>query len=463
MQATGFSTGWIEYFLILIGGSGFLGMPGGHHDVSVRQAAPRQSLVYLEWSSRSSGKQGSPGFEGLMADPEIRPLLESFTDHIQAEDQIPAPGDNGNVFADFEDSRRQWLALVQQLTADPGCLFLSLEPPKKEVGGAGGFLKNALANVVGFQSRIRLGVVLSPQQHPDHLLDSISRMTDADIGPNPDMKVVSFKNPAYTITVHQIGQRIILGYGNGTVTAVMECLEGRAPSIESNPRFQESVKRLQLANTSNVGWIDVHETVQTAVRLVGPAGALIPIVLRATSLDVLDSITSTSGIVDGDIIQRVYLSTGGTTSGLFALAGGPALGSEQLSHIPSDCDLVLAGSVDLGKVIHSVRDLLYQVTPVSAKVFDEAIKQMEGELGLKLDADILQALGTTLTLFDSPTYGGTLGSSAILAVEVRDPGRAALIYERFLSHLEQSFVDRSNGGDRQTSGLSPDYEIRQQS
>ena len=83
----------------LFSSGGMLGMPPGERDAALVKCPPADSVIYVEWSSRSFGKPGAPGIDGLAADPEIqlfiknldqsiRTLVEQETANGQPEEQI---------------------------------------------------------------------------------------------------------------------------------------------------------------------------------------------------------------------------------------------------------------------------------------------------------------------------------------------------------------------------------------
>ena len=99
MMAMGFS----ELIIVLLaggvtGGTSFLGYPPGERDAALVRTAPADSLVYLEWATRSPGQPGADGIDGLAADPEIRLFLEQVEKAIlvgierstEGEDRRPA-------------------------------------------------------------------------------------------------------------------------------------------------------------------------------------------------------------------------------------------------------------------------------------------------------------------------------------------------------------------------------------
>ena len=427
MAAPSFGVGWLEVLFILLGGSGLLGMPPGERDAMLLKAAPQQTLLYFEWAGRGAGQPGASGIDGLAADPEIRAFFEAL-DQALTNAQYPD--------ADEEQQRLQKEVpkLVKLLMAHPGCLFVGFEPPMPGES----LLKTLSPNDV--IARFRIGLVLSAGKDVEPLLETIAQLAEADVGKQPKLQEVSVGPMALKLTIHREADRVLIGFGEGTVAKGLACLKSEAPGLDANVRFQAGWKRVASPRVATVGWFDLQGVFENVTRTAGPAGLLFQVILRGASADAMDYIVTGSGVVGGDLVQRTFLATGGRTDGLLLLAGGPAIRNEQLKHIPADSDLVAAGSLNLAQIVRGARELVGRTAPLSAAVFDEAVKQMESELGLNLELDVYPAIGDAWTAFDSPSEGGLIGSSLIVAVEVRDVKRAEVLFEHLMKLLEQSLV-----------------------
>lgn len=431
MTTTTIGLGWIEVLLVLLGGGGLLGMPPGQRDASLLKAAPQQSLVFVEWASRGAGKPGAPGVDGFAADPEIRLLLSAIDAALQ---QPPSAGED-----EFDQSGqpREAIRLARLMTAYPGCFFLTADAP---------VARNGLLNVptpTEILARLHACVIVNAGAEIPLILEGLKQVTHEEIPTNPQMYNLPAPNGA-RVTIHQEGDRLLVGLGTDTVERALAGIRGEVPGIDSNPRFQAGWKRVATDRAGSIGWVDVRGSTAVAITSMGPAGLLVQTVLRGAGADALDYMISGTGVVEGNVVQRTFLATNGRTDGVLLMAGGPALRMEQLSHIPADSDLVLAASLDLGQLVGGLRDLVAKTNPLSLRVFDEATKELEKELGLSLGQDVFPALGNAWTAFSSPSEGGQIGSSLIVAVEVRDQVKAQAVYERLLQLLEQSLTTEAN-------------------
>ena len=85
--------GFVELLMVLVSGSGLfsgggiMGLPPGERDAALVKCAPADSLIYAEWSERSTGEAGAPGIDGLAADPEIL-VLDEATANIDTETEM---------------------------------------------------------------------------------------------------------------------------------------------------------------------------------------------------------------------------------------------------------------------------------------------------------------------------------------------------------------------------------------
>ncbi len=437
MQAQA-SYGLWEFLLFWIfTGSGLLGLPPGERDAALLKSVPPQTLAYFEWSARGQGQAGATGIDGFAADPEVRQFFElldtALAQRTAAEDEAP-----------LHQLRHELPQLVKLLSAHPGCVFLGFEPKPADKPGAAWI--NMLTGLHG-------GVILSSGNDTDALWQLLNRilssLPDYTFDAASPTQSIPISIPGYKLVVHREAGRILFALGEGTLPRVIDGLSGRLPGLEANPRFRQSLDRVAIPRVSTVGWIDGQGIIAGATAALGPLGGLVRPILAMVGADALDHIVQTSGVDNGTMIQRTFIATGGRTDGILVLAAGQPIQAKQLSHIPADADFVLATSLSLKSVYQEARKLLTTAQPLSVRVFDEAVKQLESELELKIVDDVLPAFGDTITAFDSPSAGGVIATSLVVSLEVRNVGKAEIVFQRLMKLVEQSLpmdaVDESNG------------------
>ena len=416
-------------FFWLFSGCSLLGLPPGERDPSLLKAVPPSSLAYFEWASRGAGQTGAEGVEGFAADPEIRQFFEMLDAAIAKRDADEPDESLGNL-------PRQMPQLIKLVSAHPGCLFLGYEPIHNQNGDVATWHERLIG--------LRAGVILASGHDTETTWQLLNRQLESLPDYRFDAKSMTqsipIVVPGYKLVMHREGQTILFALGEGTLQQMLAGLSGKTPGMESNSRFQKSLERVAVPRVSTLGWIDGQAIISSVTDILGPLGVLVRPILSMVGADAIDHVVQTSGVENGTMVQRVFVSTGGRTDGLMVLAGGKSIEARQFAHVPADADLVLATSFSLKRVYQEARRVLTLIQPLSVRVFDEAIKQLEGELELRIVDDVLPAFGDTLVAFDSPTNGGLIATSLVASIEIADPEKASRVFERLMKLIEFSLT-----------------------
>jgi hypothetical protein len=436
MQAQA-STGLWELLIWIVTGSGLLGLPPGERDLALLKAVPPQTVLYFEWAARGDGVVGATGVDGFAADAEIRQFFELFNVALTKLDEA-----SHEAHTDEDESgplhhlRPLFPQLAKLISAHPGCFFAGFEPPPPNNANLPTWLR-MLAGVHG-------GLILSSGNDTDQLWGRLNQSLESIPGfkfnENSLTQSIPISIPGYTLVVHREGQRIVFALGNGTLARITDGLSGRPPGLDTNGVFRKSLERVNVPRIGTIGWVDGKGLVTSIIAGLGPVGFLVRPILAMTGADAVDHIVHLSGVENGEMIQRTFVATGGRTDGIMVLAAGSPIQAQQFAHVPADADMVLATSISLSRVFQESRRLLESVQPLSVRVFDEAVKQLESELELKIIEDVLPAFGDVLVAFDSPSAGGMIATSLVVSLEVRDPRKAAVVFDRLMILIEQSLT-----------------------
>lgn len=429
-----------ELILWIVAGSGLLGLPPGERDGALMKAVPAQSVVYFEWAARGPGQSGAAGVDGFAADPEIVHFAQLFEAAISRQEAAAgAAADREGLLQQLRPVAPQLLKLI---SAHPGCVFASFDPAKQNAPGPAGILA-ALTSA-------QAGIIFSSGNDTDALWQTLNQALATVPGfqfdPQSATQSIPLSVPGYKLTLHREGQRIVMAFGETTLPRIVDGLSGRQPGLDTNPRFRQSYDRVALPRFASVGWIDGNGLITGVTSSLGPMGLLVRPILMMVGIDALDHIVQSSGVDRGTMIQRTFVSTGGRTDGIMVLAAGQAIQPEQFAHIPADADMVLATSISLSGVFQETRQILSKTQPLSVRVFDEAVKQLQSELGLKIVEDVLPAFGDVIMAFDSPGSGGMIATGLTVSLEVKDGPKAAVVYERLMKLIEQSYSSESTQG-----------------
>lgn len=429
MQAQASHGLWELFVFWFFTGSGLLGLPPGDRDPVLLKSVPPQTIVYFEWAARGPGQAGAMGVDGFVADPEIRQFFELLSAALEKHED----GEDEEMLSDFRNELPQ---LVKLITAHSGCLFLGYEPQQAARPG--------IANWINMLMGIHGGLILSSGDDTDALWRSLNHslksVPDFNFDQASMTQSIPLSIPGYKLDMHREGSRIIFALGDSTLPRILDGLSGRLPGLDTNQRFRQALERVAVPRVSTLGWVDGQGIIASVTAALGPLGGLVRPMMTIVGVDALDSVAQMSGVENGTMIQRKFVNTGGKTDGVMVLAAGQPIQLQHFAHIPADADLVIAMSLSLRNVFQEARKLLATTQPLSVRVFDEAVKQLEKELELSIVKDILPAFGDVFTAFDSPAAGGLVATSLVVTVEVRDARKAALVFDRLMKLVEQSLT-----------------------
>ncbi|MBT4867173.1 MAG: hypothetical protein HON53_18875 [Planctomycetaceae bacterium] len=429
--------GFVELLMVLVSGSGLfsgggiMGLPPGERDAALVKCAPADSLIYAEWSERSTGEAGAPGIDGLAADPEIRTFIKDVDRAILA--MIERETEGGR-----QEERILGEALpplFKSLLMRPGCLYANVDPDAAakalEQGGP-------IASIAG----LRVTLIVNGGDNADDMGKKIDLLIDLLASELPIEKTDNLQHqkiplplPGAELTIHRHKDYFIVGFGEGTIDAAVAGLSGNSKALTANDRYTAAMKRVEMKRTAGVTWIDVKGIVSKTSQAMGLQGAMIIGMAKMTGADAIDSVAVCTGVVDGQIRTKNYITTGGKTDGVLALAAGRAITPNDFSHIPGDADFVLAGSLNVPKVLTAAREIVGNADPQSKEVLDLTIQQLEAELGISFEDDVFKAFGDVWTIYDSPSGGGLFVSAPVLSLEVRDKEKANKVFARLMKVL----------------------------
>lgn len=418
-------------FVLLFGGAA--GLPPGERDAALLNCPPKETLLYAEWAERTDGKMGAAGVDGLIADPEVVSFLKTLEETI-------LKGINDNIGDEGPEAKtlgNEIPKLIKILLKRPGCLYiygddLVVDTEEKPVGDP------EFVRAMTIIGHFRATIIVNAGDEADAMEKSLVKMLS--LIPNIDIdKLDRFEFPVppfAKVFLHREGERIIVTFGEGTLDMALKGLSGTSNGLKDSERFQASMKRVAFDRTASTSWLDISGSLKKAVELAGPQGAMIQTVAQMISADAIDSLASSTGVVNGNIQTKSVLNTNGKVDGLLALAAGRGIKPKDLEHIPGDSDFTLAISFDAGKVLQELRKIVGVADADSLENLNQGIKEIEQALELSVEDDLLKAFGHVWTAYDSPSSGGVLFSMPVLTWEVTDKEKAQKVYAAAMQLLE---------------------------
>lgn len=423
---------------------GVFGLPPGERDPVLLRAAPADAVAYVEWAARSPGKEGAPGVDGFVSDPEIKALLAEV-DKVISEIR----GEEGNVDSDDPlSSRPVYEILKKMLThAGGGYVRIDSEAIRKaldEGAGDGGVARGILG---GTEAALLVNAGDQADAMTQELLSIVNAMAGEDEDATElDHHVIPTTTPHVKVFLHRHESYLIVALGPETLNRVLERMAGTRPGIAGNARFTASLQPLLAERTASLAWVDAQTAMASVKSGLGVKGLLLTAISGALGVDSIQSFTRVTSVTDGEVRTRSIVKTDGRASGLMALAGGRPLTAADFAHVPADSTLVAGASLNVEQVLASLKELAGKLDPEARKAIDEGLKQWEDETGFSI-SEATAAFGDVWTLHAAGSQGAALPPAVVLSLEVRDPARARSAVDKMQSILSQLIKGNEDEGE----------------
>lgn len=397
--------------LLLLGGpfGDLMGLPPGERDSNLVHAARPDSLVYVEWSERGKGTPDGEGVDGMVADPEVR----AFFKRLQAAIQKKLIAEMG----DFQEGQKLVGMLpqfVMSLSSRPGCLFLSMD----QAGG------DDLPPDAAMLASLRAGLVINGGDSADKLAEDVRSILKAGLGaPVEKLDHYTVPLPApIKLEIHRHGNYLIVGIGENVIADVVRRLDARAGGLAENERFVAEWNELSIKRTSSILFLDAQNGLQTVKELLGPQGAMVPVVMGSIGLDGVTSVMTVSGVVDGHVRSNSRVRVNGDQKkGVLSLLAGRPLTREDFAFVPADSDMVFAVTFDGKTFSKAFREMISELAPGGEQEWDRAFAEFEETFELSIEKDVFESFGQAITLSNSPGDGGWFLNSVVATLEVQNP------------------------------------------
>ncbi len=405
------STGFFGIILLLGGQAGLpLGLPPLPDDPVLSRVAPDECLLYFSWSGVADPDAKSKNqTEQMLAEPEMKQFVETVGKALGAAIRKGAPATpQGQVLG------QNGPKLIRGLLTHRAAIMVS----KIEVGPHG-------PNIFG-------GAIINAGDETAELKTALETIE----------KVLSPANAAATQKWHRLltppdspqfewgfhGKYLIVGVGPGMADAIAARMEGKPPA------WLAALKRkLPIERVSTVFYLNAGKLGDVAGPLLGTPDA--KLVLQALGLANVKAIAAVSGLEGSGCVSKTWIETAGEPSGLFAVVGPEPLKGADLAPIPKDATFAFAARLHAAKLYDTVLDGMNKADNglrPDAAANAAGFAQLEGMLGFRVKEDLLDALGDTWCVYNSPSEGGLLVTGITLVVPVKDRDRLAKTNDRLL-------------------------------
>jgi len=432
--------------LALVTGTGYMGLPAGERDAALLRCPPPDAEIYLEWSARSAGRPGAAGIDGLAADPEVLKFVTEIKASIEAGIQ------NGALRTDRPPKvvASELPRLAGLVMSRPCCVFAKFRERKDEDEPPPKANAPPLPGLASFVAQLEAALIISGGDQADKIAAAFGRLVDAlpqDVR-RTDLKHQSLPalSPLSALTLHRHKNYFIVGLGEGTIDAVMKRLDGDTgdePRFGESDRFAEAMKRLGSARKpANLRWIDVRGILTALETELAAHGGQIRQMATTLAVDRIDSVSSITSVVDGQIHSQTFVRTDDSTDGLLALSGGRSIESSDFSHVPIETPVVYALSVNLFHLLQSLEKIVTSAGSDAKESFQHTLHQWERAFDASLEDDIYPGFGDVSVVHSLPIPGSSLKHQLVLSLDVIKMVRAFTAYTGVLDVIQSELREQ---------------------
>ena len=383
--------------LLLLGGTvgAPLGLPPLPEDPVMAQVAPADCVWYFSWSGTAAADPKSKNqTEALLAEPEVQTFISTVTNALGSAMQKGAPQTPQGQVLGAEGPK-----LIRALLTHPAAAFVS----KVAIGERG-------PDITG-------GVVVGTGEQTDEIkaaLEKIEKTLLPD-APAADAKWHKLPSPPGAPVVEWgfRGKYLIVGIGAGEGEQIATRAKSQPPAWLTNVKKKLSVERV-----STVHYLNVKKVLEVAGPFLGGRDGRV--ILEALGVGNIQAFASVSGLEGSGSVGKTWLQLDGEPTGLLTFFGPEPLKAAELATIPKDASFALAARVQPARLFASIVEGLNKANPQAAEEFVKNVHQAEAVMGFGLKEDLLEPLGDSWCIYNSPGEGGLLFTGLTVVVPIKD-------------------------------------------
>ncbi|HZZ72161.1 MAG TPA: hypothetical protein VFE24_07900 [Pirellulales bacterium] len=429
-----FSGVWSLILVALLGGSvgAPISIPPLPEDPVMSQAAPSDCLWYFSWSGAAEANSKSKNrTEQLFAEPEVKNFCQALNTALKTAIENGAPQDPRGQILAVEGPKLIHHALTHAVT-----MFISTAQmtPRGPIGQGG--------IVVGTGEQTE-EIKASLEKIETVLLNGAAQPANAKWHkvpqPQPDAQVIEWGFR---------GKYLVVGFGKGSADDIAARLKGGAvPAWLSDVR-----KKLPVERVATVHYANVKKIIGMFQPQFGPDAERL---LAALGLSEVQEFAAVSGLDGSDCATKIWLPTAGDLTGLLDVLGPEPVKAADLAPIPRDASFAISARVKPARLLAGFVAGLEKVDANAATEFATQLQQVESVLGFKIKEDLLDALGDSWCIYNSPSEGGLLVTGTTLTVPIKDRTRLLKSNEALIKLIQLNALRGAAGlGNRTPRGTS---------
>lgn len=434
-----FGPGPAEVMIMLLmglgGGAGIpLGVPPAAEETVLAKVAPDECLFYTTWSGIAQPDPASKNHtERLLAEPEVQSMIAQIEQQIRAAIRRAAAEEEPQTVPLVEDATK-W---VKTLLTSPTAAFVS----DVKIGPAGPDVRGG-ALVCVDEGAAELKATLEKYQQT--FLQGAAQ--SVEIGGSTWHRL-KLDPDAPVITWGIRNRYLIVGIGEGSVEGILSRAMTPPPAWMAGLRKQLPVDRM-----STVTYVNVKKIVGMLLPMAGREAVEIQGFLAAAGLDKVTSLASVTGLDSSGFVSKSMVALEGEPAGLLGFAAAAPLTAADLAPIPADSTIALAARIDASAIHDTILSIVGRVEPRAHQEAFEGIAQMEQVLGFSLHDDLLDSIGDTVCVYNSPGEGGLVFTGLTAVVKVSDHQKLTRVQDKLLTFVRMRMQMESDPPGRDRSG-----------
>jgi hypothetical protein len=218
------------------------------------------------------------------------------------------------------------------------------------------------------------------------------------------------------------------------ISVGFDASQAPAQSLKATARYGTAARQVD-ADGALVVYVDAQEWIkqvdgfvqqqkQQAEQFDQPADPfteLWPTLRDASGLSGVNRLMLSAGITDKNWHTKLFLDAPAPRTGVLSLVDNKPIKATQLAHVPKSATYLQVFSIDPARVLEVTRDIMAVAEPNAAEQMDKGLKEISEELGVNLEADIINGLGPVWSVYIDPMIAGNGFASMVMVNELRDP------------------------------------------
>lgn len=466
MASSFFFMGFMEMMMmgLMGGGQGLplpVGLPPTAEDVKLAHVAPAEApLFYITWAGTAKADANSTNHaEKILADPQVQHLIKSIEEGI-----------HGVIDQETKNNPQEALLgkniplLIKNSLFNPATIYVEKIEFQAPAGNGGppkviveaGFVVNMGKDIDDAKKAMDALEGLLVQETGQKM-----KILPAEQG---GLRQFALPPDAPSVAWGVEGNYLIFAIGDNNIKRIRGALKnGATPRWLTVARSKISVPR-----TSSFTYVNAKVAIDKVVPMFGmmvgmevgpgrrggpgggPAGggpdpmAMYKKVTTALGLDKMTDVVAATGFDDDGFVSKTLVGVSPEAGGLFKLAEGKPLTAADLVDVPVDADIAYVGRVDASKIWGELLTVIAAIDPNAVTEFKREITRAEEELGFKIKDDLIDSLGDTISVYNSPSEGGLVFTGLTGVVKLKDNKKAQKVVDQLAKMLNQELNGNNN-------------------